>query len=317
VKDPFVGIVSEEPPEAGALRTRLLADAQRGYGSLRKVFVQRPDTEPARGSVLAEMVRSRQERALDAFLLVHALEPVLGSPLPLATWAKILTSTRRPCTVAAASRALDILVDRKLITRENKGRMVLVRPLLEDGSGTPWSRSGSDPATIGKGYLTVPNDYWTAGLVDRLELPGKAMLLIMLSETTKNPTFSMAVERAPRWYGISERTAERGYQQLRKVRLGEDTLLLEHKQVVVDPRSPTGLRAVWHRALVDPYSQYSRAKARALARRMVQRKQQASAFGDLLKQATASSPRTKKPDPVKATAVGHSRKTSAVTTAKA
>jgi hypothetical protein len=88
----------------------------------------------------------------------------------------------------------------------------------------------------------------------------------------------MAVERASTWYGISERTAERGYQQLRnqETELGQP-LLLEHRQVVVDPRSPTGLRAVWHRALADPYSMRERARLqRATSKAVRQREDKAT-----------------------------------------
>jgi hypothetical protein len=100
----------------------------------------------------------------------------------------------------------------------------------------------------------------------------------MLAETTLKPTFAMAVERAKDWYGISERTAERGYQQLRGERVAPDEPLLRvHKQVVVDLRSPTGLRPIHHRALADPYSQEARAKARATAQREIQRKAQKAA----------------------------------------
>ena len=38
------------------------------------------------------------------------------------------------------------------------------------------------------------------------------MLLLSLAETQdpKRPSFAMAYERASEWYGVSERTAERG-----------------------------------------------------------------------------------------------------------
>jgi hypothetical protein len=263
VNDPFSHLVDEAPADGASLRAGLLADAKRGFAKLRKVFVQKPNTETHRPSVLAEIVRGRMERPLDAFLLLHALEPILpDSPLPLSTWAKMLSRGKVPCTSATASRAFDALVDLKLIERENSGRYAILTPLLEDGSGAPWTRPGQDASNVGPGYFTIPYAYWISGLVDQLGLPGKAMLLIMLAETSKNPTFAMAVERAPQWYGFSERTAERGYQQLR-----DADILLQHRQVVVEPRSPTGLRAVWHRALTDPYSTEARAQLQKVAQR--------------------------------------------------
>ncbi|AXO32608.1 hypothetical protein [Micromonospora sp. B006] len=270
--DPFEGLVDEQPPDGRAVREQLLRDAKRGFAKLRKVFVQRP-SGGERASVLADMVRGRQERALDALLLLHALEPVLdGSPLPLGTWAKMLGSKKNPCTSPTASRAFDVLVDRKLITRRADGKRVVVHPLLEDGSGLSWDRPGQNRSTVGKGYLTIPHEYWTSGLVDQLTLPGKAMFLIMLAETTQNPRFSMAVARAPKWYGISERTAERGYKELREIKVADDQpLLREHLQVVADPRSPTQLRPVWHRALSDPYSQAARAAQQSATTKAVRR----------------------------------------------
>ena len=268
--NPFAGIEDEDPLDGLRARARLLDGAKRGYAPLRKVFVQRPADNTVRASVLAAMVTARQERALDALLLLHALEPVLDhdKPLPLAVWARMLSSTGERWSPQNVGRAFEALEKRNLVTREAKGRGILVRPKLEDGSGAAWTRPGTDGTTTGKGYLTIPHNYWTTGLVDRLSLPGKAIFLIMLSETTQNQTFSMAIERAQSWYGISERTADRGYKELRTQEAAEGgPLLLEHRQLVADPRSPTGLRAVWHRALAEPYSQAARAELqRATAR---------------------------------------------------
>ncbi|GCE40957.1 hypothetical protein Rhow_004600 [Rhodococcus wratislaviensis] len=62
--------------------------------------------------------------------------------------------------------------------------------------------------------------------------------------------FTMAVERAQQWYGISERTAERGYAEL----LNEG-LIQTHIQKVPSPRlSPGVLRKIYHRALRGPFA---------------------------------------------------------------
>ncbi|MBB5870593.1 hypothetical protein F4553_003972 [Allocatelliglobosispora scoriae] len=262
--DPFEGLEDEKPADGFNARKSLLDSAKRGFVPIRKVFVQKAAGSDTRASLLSDLVRGRQERSLDAFLLIHALEPVAATPIPLARWAQMLSSARKPCTSSVASRALDALVNRKLITRDTSGRKVVVKPLLEDGSGEPWARPGRDPAKVGKGYFTIPHEYWTSGLADELELAGKAMFLVILAETTQNPTFSMAVERAHQWYGFSERTAERGYQQLRDARVAPETpLLREHRQMVAEPRSSIGLRPVWHRALADPYGMTARAKLQA------------------------------------------------------
>lgn len=272
MSDVFAGLTDQNPARGLEARKALLRNAKRGFCKLRKIFVQRPDTEPVRASVLADLVRGRQEKALDALLLLLALEPILAEPLRLATWASLLSSDQDRCTSTRTARAFEALVERNLVTGATRGRYLEVHPLLEDGSGRPWDSPGRNQNTIGKGYFTIPDAYWTSGLADRLSMPGKAMFLIMLSETTTKPTFSMAVQRAPGWYGISERTAERGYQQLRsQCTPNGGQLLREHCQLISDARSPTGLREVWHRALADPFSKdarrrLQRASARATVR---------------------------------------------------
>jgi hypothetical protein len=289
MENPFAGIQDDDPVDGSDLRAQLLADAKRGFAKLRKVFIQKADDgSGSRASGLALMVKGKQERALDALLLLHALQPVLeGTPLPLATWAKILESASKQCSTQSASLAFDTLVKNGLATRQNKGRKIITKPLREDGLGADWDNPGSAKETVGKGYLTIPHDYWTTGLADQLSMPGKAMFLIMLSETTKSPSFAMAVERAPHWYGISERTAERGYRELRKRSTADgESLLLEKSQYKRDPRSPTGYRTIVHRALSAPYSQSARAELQTTARNAVRR----NAAGRAAAQATTNTP---------------------------
>jgi hypothetical protein len=273
MENPFANIQDDDPPDGLAFRQQLLADTKRGFAKVRKAFIQKADEGAGRASILSIMVKGKKERAFDALMLLLALEPVLeDTPLPLATWAKMLGSEKKPCSTQSASLAFDTLVNLKLATRHNKGRKVIVAPRLEDGSGNDWDNPGSNQATVGKGYLTIPHDYWTTGLVDRLTFPGKAMFLIMLSETTTEQSFAMAAERAPAWYGISERTAERGYKELRDNDVDQGVpLLIEHHQYKRDPRSPIGYRTVVHRALTAPYSQAARAEIQLTARNAVRR----------------------------------------------
>lgn len=198
----------EDPLSGDGMRARFLASAKRGYAPLRKAFVQKPDPKKARASVLAAMVTARQERALDAFLLLHALEPALDKdkPLPLATWAKMLSSKNNRWSAQNVGRAFEALETRHLVIRQPKGRGLLVQPQMEDGTGKAWTRPGSDATTVGKGYLVIPYDYWTSGLVDQLSMPGKAMFLIMLSETTLNqPSRWRSSGRSPGMAFPSER----------------------------------------------------------------------------------------------------------------
>lgn len=260
--NPFAGLEDQVSLGPHQALTELLGSAKRGYAPLRNIFVQRPNDEEVRASFLAHLVTNRQERALDTFLMLHALQPILtDSPLPLGTWAHIL-STAKPCAVTTVSKTFRTLDQLKLVTRTRERHSSVVTPLLEDGSGQPWFRPGSLAPKVVDNYFTIPHEYWTSGYVDRLHLPGKAMLLIMLKETQGKPAFDMAVERAHRYYGISERTAERGYGELSR-----ENLLQIHVQRLTSPRLPPNVfRDKYWRALRSPFSTDARAALQVAAR---------------------------------------------------
>lgn len=65
-------------------------------------------------------------------------------------------------------------------------------------------------------------------------------------------------ELAQDWYGVSERTAERGY-----LELGRENLWLTRQQSMKSIKSPTGLKTVTWRALAGPYSTAARAALQA------------------------------------------------------
>ncbi|MFD6514550.1 hypothetical protein [Rhodococcus sp. NPDC060176] len=263
--NPFAGLVDDTPPTPAQALSSLLASAKRQYCPVRNSFVQRPPGSTDRASMLASFVTNRQERALDAMLTAYALQPVLSDddPLPLGAWANIL-STRKPCGLTTVSKTFRVLEGMDLVTRTRQGHTTIITPLLEDGSGRKWSKPGRpDELTESEGYFTIPHEYWTDGYIDRLRLPGKAMLLIMLKETQGKPPFEMAVDRAPKWYGISERTAERGYAEL-----NAEKLLDIHIQREASPRLPKGvLRERYHRALRDPFSTVRRRDLQIEARK--------------------------------------------------
>jgi hypothetical protein len=253
--DPFAGLEDEVDPGPTGQLTALLASTKRGFTPYRKVLVQQPNTEEIRAAALAAFVTGRHHRPLDALLLAHALQPILpGTPLSRRTWARLM-STRKECSDATAEKTFQTLVDMKLIKVEGSPKAYEVTPLMENQSGDAWVKAGAVKEE-GPGYFTLPTAYWTMGLMDRLTLPGKALLLIALAETQDptKPRFAMAVERAPAYYGISERTAERGYNELHRA-----GLLLVKRQKVADPKHPAGRRDVYWRALASPFSTYDRA----------------------------------------------------------
>lgn len=262
--DPFADIEDEDALDPKQARTELLDAAKRDYFPLRKEFVQRSKgvtdlrgRPVPRASKLYDLVNSRNQVALDFYLLLHALQPVLeGTPLPLATWAHIM-SVKKPVSATAVTRAVATLQKLDLVVREDDSRTPVIRLLLEDGSCEEYVKPGTTEEA-GPGYFTVPHDYWNTGLSEKLNLPGKAMLLIALAEThsPNKLAFTLAVERVPDWYGISERTAERGYRELTH----EAKVMRIRIRKIADKRHPAKRREEYWRALDAPFSNASRAR---------------------------------------------------------
>ncbi|EXG80792.1 hypothetical protein [Cryptosporangium arvum] len=270
--DPFADLENEVALDRVGTRGALLDRALRGYVPLRKEFVQLHDKadDGTRGSVLGQLLADRQERALDALLLLHALWPAIdgdAEPLPMSQWALMLTTDHGgECTPNAASKAFTELEKRGLVRRESVGRGTRITPCREDGSGDDWENPGTNPSDR---YFTVPHLYWIDPIVDgstpadALRLPGKAMLLIALKETQdpgKPGRFSVAAARGEEWYGISERSVERGYGELRKAKL-----LAERTQRVRNPKASNGIQTICWRAPTQGFSTDDRAKLQAEA----------------------------------------------------
>jgi DNA-binding transcriptional regulator YhcF (GntR family) len=268
---PFKGLVDDRPPTPDESRTALLRRAKRGFVPVRKEFVQkrRGAVGEPRGSMLAEFVTNKQGRALDALLLVHGLYPVTrDEPLDTRAWARVLSVGTR-CTPNAASKAFSVLEEMRLIRREVNGRQTFITPLSETGDSSEWTRAGENKDEDGPGFFTIPHTYWTAGLAEKLTMPGKAMFLVLLHDTNspKTMSFTVTLDRMSEWYGISERTAERGYKELRAA-----GVLVEHDHKVVDHKHPAGRRVVRHRALLPPFDTLSRMSIQGKARTAVQKK---------------------------------------------
>lgn len=233
----------------------LLKQSGRNIVPIRKAFVQQPPGSPDRAGPLAEFVTSRDARALDAYLFVHALasaEPWTCT-YPSSTWARVLdlAAVCEPESAkAAVSKVFRRLEDRALVGRRRSGRMTELVLLHEDGSGEPYTR----PKKAGDGvWLTLPYAYWRKDHYRDLKLPAKAMLLVALSLPED---FVLPRERMPAWYGLSADTADRGLRELRDHRL-----LSTRSEYVRDHKSPTGWREVQHHQLLGDYSAAARAAA--------------------------------------------------------
>jgi hypothetical protein len=162
-----------------------------------------------------------------------------------------------------------VLENRRLIRRERGHPVQLLR---EDGSGAAWTHPGEDRDTVG--YFSLPRRYWTDGWHERLRLPGKAMLLILLAETNTpgSPTFTLPAAKIAQHYGLSTSTVKRGLDELR-----EHGLLGERWQRIPAPRSATGWTYKVHYWLNSPFSTKYREAARKADRAEIAAKTKAIA----------------------------------------
>lgn len=262
--DVFADLIDEAPNAGGAARQEYLPT--RGYLVMRQAFVQRRQNAEGtveRPSTLGAMVGDREFRAILLYLLLLAFEPLLASDrrLPLRTIANMLATADSPCTVRQARHAIEALRRRDLLRVVERGRTMELIPLLEDGSREDWAQpTGEDDDPDLRLYMTVPHELFTDEVLDQLHLPGLAVLLVALKETTVKDVFAIAVERFQEWYGFSERTAERGYRELEKA-----DLVRVHRQYVRDSRMPRGVKARYHRTLLGPFGTQARRDAQVRA----------------------------------------------------
>jgi hypothetical protein len=260
--DLFAEFLDELPNTGGAARQEYLSI--RGFTRVRQVLVQHIKGSPTRPSTLGELVSARQPRALLLYLLLLACELRLSSNrrLPLTTVARMLTTANYPCSPRQARLAIQALVTRHLVRASWSGASVELVPLVENGSGTVWDAPiGDDEDPDLQRYFTLPNDFFSDEVLDQLHLPGIAVLLVGLKETSQTAVFSISVERFAQWYGFSERTAERGYRELATAKL-----MRTHRQFKKDSRMVKGVKSVYHRTLLGEFATQSRRDAQGLAR---------------------------------------------------
>lgn len=270
----FAPPADEAPASPEATRRDLLASTKRGFVPVRHIFVQKPrnDKRPRaqRGGLLGELVSGHQERALDALLLVLALEPILGEgdPLHSAVWGRLLSNDE--IKVGSVSRTWKQLTDRKLITKVRKAGHALVRPRREDGKAN-YTRPGKATRDESSGwprgdwYFAIPHEYWLDGWDQELSLPAKAMLLIALKETGTSPSFWMRHDDAPAWYGISSDTAQRGLADL----VSEGLMQVFHQKIAA-AKSPLGYTTRDHYSLRSPFSMDARKALQATTQAAVE-----------------------------------------------
>ncbi len=200
-------------PQQEALAA-LLERSGRESVPIRRSFVQ--DRRRGGGpGPLAAFVTGRRRRALDLYLLLHAVTS--KSPwdveLPGVVWGRLLGLAPQ-ASGTAVTRQWTWLGEQKLVAEAvsagRERRLVLLR---EDGSGRPYEHPGASTAQgAAEGdYFHLPHSYWTAGMQDLADLPTKAVLLIALS---LSDGFLLPLDKGPRWYGISKDTVRTGLRGL-------------------------------------------------------------------------------------------------------
>ncbi|MEV7020065.1 hypothetical protein [Streptomyces sp. NPDC093991] len=209
VDDTFVPMTQERTIEL------LLERSKRANRTvpIRRDFLQLGKAPNTEHGALRSLVASRQERALDLYLLVAAVTG--GGDYSVtewsATWARTIGVFDEKTGPSAVSRAWKALKDLGLITTSRgKGRRTTVTKRLEDGSGAYM------PPVTGEPYLQLPFEYWEHGLHTALTLPGKAMYLIALAQRRphKDRRFPLTHARISQWYGLAERTVANGIKDL-------------------------------------------------------------------------------------------------------
>jgi hypothetical protein len=249
-------------------RSNYLESTQRKNRAVpvRRLFVQQGTQRRAEPGVLAEMVRRHDATALDLVLLLwprpsrrsirgRTVRPCTPSTLHNAVWGRLLGDVAGATAARAWARLED---DYQLVRRKRSGRMVDVLQLREDGTGSDYTRPSGGSADR---YFQVAFDYWLAGpandaraWIDVLSLPAKAMLLVALS---LEPGFVLPVDKAPRWYGVSSDSAQRGLDELR-----EHGLLASEYRTKAAPLSKEGFTREYHHRLLTPFDRRDRLATR-------------------------------------------------------
>lgn len=236
-----------DTPKASILETRqaLLEGTRRKATPLRKAFVQAPRGSSSRVGPLAQFVTGRDRRGLLTYLFALALtsssnEDGWSSRRDSLVWARAIGFTAHASDTTARTstwKAFGRLEERRLLIRGREGRKgqsPVIRAMLlrEDASGEPYTRPGVDGDK--SAYLQLPHRFWTKEYADRLELPGLAMLLVLLAGPSKGVK-GLRLEMMPDWYGFSADTTARGIKELE-----QEGLVTVSKERIKAPLAPLG-----------------------------------------------------------------------------
>jgi DNA-binding transcriptional ArsR family regulator len=222
---------SAETEQAVAIERLLDArGGRRDFVPVRRTFLQ---VRAAGGGAapLAAFVTDRRKRALELYLLIHALAST--EPWDVASgwqaWAAALGMPETAASQVSVSKTLGWLERVKLIRRVKDGRRRRIYLLDESGSGAECRHPARSRAPD---YFKLPYAYWREGWHARLDLPATSVLLTALSLRS---TFVLPLDNGASWYGISRDTLRRGLRGLTDA--GLVTFRSRFKQTL---KSPTG-----------------------------------------------------------------------------
>lgn len=210
------GNESNEVADSVETREALLGHHKRRRAPIDYALLQQRGGDRSPGK-LWRFIEARQLFALRLYLLLRcvALSEPWDATRPAGVWARALDKGTRGGE-AAVSRAWHWLEDEQLVELGRRDRMVNVTLLAPNGSGDPYKRRND--------YFTLPYSFFLEGWFTKLKLPGTAMLLVSLHWLRSKDEFALSYADAARYYGISQDTARRGFDELL------DTNVLQVKQ---------------------------------------------------------------------------------------
>jgi hypothetical protein len=227
--------MADLPASQEVLRRLLLGrGSRRTFVPISRAFLQVPRPKGGAGP-LAHFVTARRKRALDLYLLIHAVasSPPHDVVLPARVWAQAIGLEPSRSASVQVSTNLSWLESQRLIETSRAGRFRRIVLLSDDGGGLPYRHPAWDPPGERSGYLKLSYDYWLERWHTSLDLAATAVLLIALSLPDR---FLLPQTHAAEWYGVSRDTIQRGLQSLR------DFGLLTYAPVSkIAPSAPTGI----------------------------------------------------------------------------
>ncbi|MDQ6804446.1 MAG: hypothetical protein M3065_05670 [Actinomycetota bacterium] len=230
----------------------LLARSRRDAVPIRRSFTQLRSRGGGPGP-LAAFLTGRRRRALDLYLLAHAIcsAPPWDVTLESVVWGRLLGLSGSGLA-SMITRQWNWLEEQQLIATSRKDRLRMVTLLREDGSGQPYAHPGlpNDDQPPEGDYFSLPHAYWRMGLQDQVDLPTKTVLIIALS---RPDNFILPLEQAAKWYGFSPDSVRTGLRQL-QVRDLLDVEFIHTKA----PLSPTMVRTERRYTLRPPFGPRSR-----------------------------------------------------------